>query len=167
MKRQLRQLVFWVSFAQHTAARSGYFNMKTKGKQRGDNMKFQTPQVNLYVESLEVSKRFYENLGFKVTFTAEVEHRAVHHELVLDGFILGIATRDSGREIHGLNTGKNSGCEIVLWTDHVNEAIQYLVENGAKMLSEPHDFLDGKLRSGWVLDPDDNPIQIVSRNEKN
>jgi hypothetical protein len=35
------------------------------------------------------------------------------------------------------------------------------MEKGAMLLSEPHDFLDHRLRVGWVQDPDGNPIQIV------
>ncbi|KRW91076.1 Predicted lactoylglutathione lyase [Alicyclobacillus hesperidum] len=126
-------------------------------------MKFYSPQINLYVECLEVSREFYEKLGFEVNFTAEIAGQAVHHELILDGWNLGIATKESAREVHGLSPGKNSGCEIVFWTDDTDAAVQYLVEHGATMLSEPHDFLDDELRVGWVQDPDGNPIQIVSR----
>ena len=128
-------------------------------------MEFKTPQINLYVENLEASREFYEKLGFKLHFTAEIEDKAVHHELLLDGFTLGIATMESAREVHGLAPGKNSGCEIVLWTEDTDLAIQYLLENGATMLSKPHDFLD-HLRSGWVQDPDGNPIQIVCKRKK-
>ncbi|WP_442599894.1 VOC family protein [Neobacillus sp. D3-1R] len=129
-------------------------------------MEFRTPQINLYVENLEVSKQFYEKLGFKLSFTAEIEGKEVHHELLLDGFNLGIATKDSLKEVHGVTPGKNAGCEIVLWTDDTDLAIQYLVENGATLVSEPHDFLDNKLRSAWVQDPDGNPIQIVCKRKE-
>lgn len=124
-------------------------------------MKFSSPQVNLYVDDLDGSRTFYEKLGFELKFTAEIEGKEAHHELRLDGFTLGIATKESTKQVHGLNPGKNSGSEMVLWTEDTDLAIQFLVENGATMLSEPHDFLD-KLRSGWVQDPDGNPIQIVS-----
>lgn len=126
-------------------------------------MEFRTPQVNLYVEDLEVSRRFYEKLGFQISFTAEIAGKLVHQELLLDGFHLGIATKESTNRMHGLRPGTNSGCEIVLWTDDTDAAIQYLLDNGAVILSEPHDFLDGRLRAGWVRDPDGNPIQIVCR----
>lgn len=129
-------------------------------------MKFETPQVNLYVEDLELSRKFYELIGFRVNFTAEIDGKAVHHEMVLDGFTLGVATRESARKDHGLNPGKNSGSEIVLWTEDTDEAVRFLLEGGASMLSEPHDFLNGKLRVGWVADPDGNPIQVVSKNVK-
>lgn len=126
-------------------------------------MKFQTPQINMYVENLETSKKFYEELGFELTFTAEIEGKPVHHELMLEGFKLGVATKESTLEIHGIKPGSNSGCEIVFWTEDTDSAIQYLLERGAKLLSKPHDFLDNKLRSGWVGDPDGNPIQIVCK----
>ncbi|RDI41098.1 VOC family protein [Falsibacillus pallidus] len=126
-------------------------------------MYFNSLQINLYVENLVKSKEFYEKLGFTQTFVAEIEGKPVHYELQLDGFKLGIATKDSTKEIHGLNPGENMGCEIVVWTEDTDSAIQYLIEWGTVMLSEPHDFLEGKLRAGWVQDPDGNPIQIVCK----
>lgn len=128
-------------------------------------MKFKNPHIIYYVESLDVSKNFYEKLGFKLNFTADIGGKAVHHELVLDGFNLGIATKDSAKEEHGLNPGINSGCELVLWVEDTDLAIEYLMENGATLLSNPHDFLDNKLRSGWVRDIDGNPIQLVCKKQ--
>ncbi|EST10811.1 VOC family protein [Sporolactobacillus laevolacticus] len=126
-------------------------------------MEFKAPQINLYVDDLEASRAFYEHLGFKVNFTAEIDGNAVHHELLLDGFTLGIATKESTKEIHGLTPGKNSGSELVFWVKNTDTAIHYLMEKGAALLSEPHDFLDHRLRAGWVQDPDGNPIQIVCK----
>lgn len=128
-------------------------------------MNFKSPQINLYVNNLEKSKVFYQQLGFTQTFAAEIDGITVHCELVLDGFKLGIATKESTKEIHGLTPGENMGCEIVVWTEDADSAIKYLIENGATMLSEPHNFLND-LRSGWVQDPDGNPIQIVCKRKK-
>lgn len=80
----------------------------------------------------------------------------------MDRFNLGIATKESAQEVHGLMPGKNRGCEIVLWTEDTDLAIQYLIENGATQLSAPHDFLKD-LRAGWVQDLDGNPIQVVCK----
>ncbi len=129
-------------------------------------MKFETPQINLYVDDLEVSRKFYEKIGFNITFTAEIRGKPVHHEMILDGFKLGIATKESARLDHGLKPGKNSGSEVVLWTSDTDDAMKFLIDNGAKILSEAHDFLEDRLRVGWVQDPDGNPIQIVSKNEE-
>ncbi|MCL1631994.1 VOC family protein [Sporolactobacillus sp. CPB3-1] len=126
-------------------------------------MNFHSPQINLYVEDLAKSKAFYESLGFKTTFTAEIDGLAVHHELVLEGFTLGIATKESAVDIHGLAPGGNSGCELVFWVDDADRAVTFLIEKGAKRLSEPHDFLNHRLRAGWIKDPDGNPIQLVCK----
>ncbi|MDQ0973785.1 glyoxylase I family protein [Neobacillus niacini] len=128
-------------------------------------MNFKSPQINLYVDNIEKSKGFYQKLGFTQTFVAEIDGKPVHYELILDGFKLGIATKKSTKEIHGLNPGKNMGCEIVVWTEDTDSAIQYLIANGATILSNPHNFLND-LRSGWVQDPDGNPIQIVCKRKK-
>ncbi|WP_188456463.1 VOC family protein [Virgibacillus oceani] len=127
-------------------------------------MRFMTPQINLYVDNLELSRKFYEKLGFELQFTAEIGGKATHHELVLDGFVVGLATKESLKEVHGLNPGKNEGCEIVLWTEDTDLAIQYLSENGVTVVSQPHDFLN--LRAGYVQDPDGNPIHIVCKREE-
>ena len=125
-------------------------------------MEFKSPQINLYVTDLTRSRAFYEKLGFKLTFTAEIEGEAVHHELVLDGFKLGVASKTSANKVHGLTPGTNTGSEIALWTEDTDLALQYVLENGGTLLSEAHDFLTD-LRSGWVYDPDGNPIQLVCR----
>ncbi|WP_409294909.1 VOC family protein [Peribacillus sp. SCS-26] len=127
-------------------------------------MKFSTPQVNLYVEDLEKSRAFYERLGFEHRFTAEIGGKETHHEFVLDGFTLGIATKESARDVHGLSPGKNEGCEIVLWTEDSDAAIEFLAEHGVTILSEPADFLN--LRAGYIQDPDGNPIHIVCKRLK-
>lgn len=125
-------------------------------------IKFRKPQVNLYVENLTRSREFYEKIGFVVKFTANIGGMPVHHEMLLDNFILGIASKDSARSEHGLNPGENKGSELVLWTDDTDLSTEFLVKEGAKILSPSHDFLDGKLRVAWVQDPDGNPIQIVT-----
>lgn len=125
---------------------------------------FHSPQINLYVEDLDVSKKFYSKLGFAVTFEAIIEETVTHYEMKLDGFNLGIATKKSAKDVHGLNPGKNSGSELVLWVEDTDKAYDYLINLGGKGSSEPHDFL-GHLRSAWVEDPDGNPIQIVSKTD--
>ncbi|WP_312094361.1 VOC family protein [Niallia sp.] len=125
-------------------------------------MNFKSPQIILYVHDLEKSKEFYQKLGFTQNFVAEIDGKPVHYELLLDGFNLGIATKESAHEVHGLTPGKNMGCEIVLWTEDTDSAIQYIIENGATLMSEPHNFFKD-LRAGWVQDLDGNPIQIVCK----
>jgi predicted enzyme related to lactoylglutathione lyase len=51
----------------------------------------------------------------------------------------------------------------VLWTDNTDAAVGALTAKGALLLVPTHDFLDGRLRSAWIADPDGNPIQLVQQ----
>jgi predicted enzyme related to lactoylglutathione lyase len=125
---------------------------------------FKAPMINLYSRDLSRAVAFYSELGFVETFRTPVSGEPVHIELTLDGFTLGIATMEAAKEQHGLRPGgEGRGIEIVLWTDDADAAVNALVAKGAPLLSPAHDFLDGKLRSGWIADPDGNPIQLVQR----
>ncbi|WP_158318881.1 hypothetical protein [Robertmurraya kyonggiensis] len=48
-------------------------------------------------------KLWREKLGFAQTFAAEIDGEPVHYELVLDGFKVGIATKESTKKVHGLS----------------------------------------------------------------
>ena len=125
---------------------------------------FSKPQINLYSLDLTRAAAFYSSIGFEERFRTPPTGQPDHVELVLDGFTLGIATVEAARSHHGLEPGATGrSIEVVLWTDDADGAMQALVEKGAVILSPAHDFLGGKLRSGWVSDPDGNPIQLVQR----
>lgn len=126
---------------------------------------FRDPSVNLYVRDVESSARFYEALfGFRETFRTPKTGAAIHVELRLQSFVLGLAAADAARQMHGVVKGEGPSGEVCLWTDDVDAAWSRALESGATPLSQPHDFLDGALRAGWVCDPDGNPIQLVQRN---
>ena len=125
---------------------------------------FASPQINLYSRDLPRALAFYEALGFVETFRTPKTGAPAHVELALDGFKLGVATFDAAAADHGLDPQADGrGVEIVLWTDDVDAAAVALGAAGAPIVSPPHDFLDGRLRSAWVADPDGNPIQLVQR----
>jgi predicted enzyme related to lactoylglutathione lyase len=116
--------------------------------------------INLYSRDLSQAAAFYSELGFVETFRSPASGEPVPMELTLDGFALGIATKEQ----HNLRPGgEGYWIEIVLWTDDTDAAVNALVVKGAPLFSPAHDFLDGKLRSAWVADPDGNPIQLVQR----
>jgi hypothetical protein len=52
---------------------------------------------------------------------------------------------------------------VVLWADDVDAAYADLVARGVPGISAPHTFLDGRLRAAWVMDPDGNPVEIVTQ----
>lgn len=125
---------------------------------------FRSPMINVYARDLPRSQAFYELLGFQESFRTPATGDAIHVELKLDGFTLGIATVQSAEQGHGLMTGgEGRWIEIVLWTDDADGEVGRLAAAGAPLLSPPHDWLDGRLRLAWIADPDGNPIQIVQR----
>ena len=116
--------------------------------------------------------RFYRDLfGFTETFRTPREGEPIHVELRLGGLILGVASVESARRIHGLDLGNGlpreevvvwPRGEVVVWTDDVDQAFKSVTAQGGRPLSQPHDFLTD-LRAAWVADPDGNPVQIVTR----
>ena len=123
---------------------------------------FRDPQINLYVADIEASLRFYRDLlGFLETFRTPRDGAPIHVEMRLGGLILGVATMESVRSIHGLNPGEGQPRgEVVVWTDDVDRAFASMTAQGARTLSQPHNFL-ANLRAAWVADPDGNPVQLV------
>lgn len=120
--------------------------------------------INLYSRDVPRALAFYIGLGFVETFRTPAMGEPGHVELTLDAFTLGIATLEAAQAHHGLAPkGEGRWIEIVLWTDDADASVAMLAEAGVQVLSPPHDFLDGRLRSAWVADPDGNPIQLVQR----
>jgi catechol 2,3-dioxygenase-like lactoylglutathione lyase family enzyme len=127
---------------------------------------FSAPMINLYSRDLARAVTFYSGLGFVESFRTPASGEPIHVELTKDGFTLGIATLEAAKREHGLRPeGEGRWIEIVLWTDDTNAAVNVLIAKGAPLLSPAHDFLDGKLRSAWIADPDGNPIQLVQRRQ--
>lgn len=129
---------------------------------------FFSPQINYYVTDVEAAARFYRVLlDFTETFRTPKNGTPEHIELRLGDLTLGVASIDSLSGVHGVTvgTGGPARAELVLWTADVDEAFAGLAEQGATVLSPPHDFLDGALRSAWVADPEGNPVQLVMRHK--
>lgn len=129
-------------------------------------IKFTDPAINYYVDDVETAVRFYtEYFGFVETFRTPKTGKPDHVEVKLGGLILGLASKDAGMRMHNLPLGPGGfpRVEVVIWTDDVDAAYAMLIEKGVPSVSAPHNFL-GMLRAAWVMDPDGNPVEIVSRN---
>ena len=125
---------------------------------------FRTPMINIYSHDFLRLASFYERLGFRETFRTPHEGAAIHVEVSLDDFTIGIASVDAAAADHGLSPELDGRpVEIVLWTDDVDGDHRRLTADRVPSLSPPHDFLGGALRAAWVADPDGNPIQLVQR----
>jgi len=129
------------------------------------NIRFTDPAINYYVEDVEISVRFYiEYFGFVETFRTPKQGKPIHVEVRLGPLVLGLASKEAGQTVHGLPLGPPGfpRAELVVWTDNVDKAYTMLLEKGVPSVSAPHDFLSS-LRAAWVMDPDGNPVEIVSR----
>ncbi len=123
------------------------------------------PAVNYYVEDVEVAVRFYVgHFGFVETFRTPKQGKPDHVEVKSGTLTLGLASKEAGKTVHGLPLGSGGypRVELVVWTEDVDAAYADLTGKGVPAVSPPHNFL-GSLRSAWVMDPDGNPVEIVSR----
>lgn len=125
------------------------------------SLMFSSAQVILFSEDLERTVGFYVGLGFTETFRVPATGEAIHVDLALDGYKLGIASAASVRDDHGLDpVTRGQRAAVVLWTEDVRAAHAELVAGGAPELKPPHEWL-GRLLISWIADPDGNPIQLV------
>lgn len=133
-------------------------------KKKNENFTFYDPQVNLYVQDVETSIKFYSTyFGFKESFRTPKTGKPDHVELLLGRLNLGIASIESAKRMHGIDVGgDHPKGEVVLWTDNVDAVYEYLLENNVQGISRPHTFLD-TIRSAWIADPDNNLLQLVSK----
>lgn len=122
-------------------------------------------QINLYVDDIQPSLKFYQDLlGFTKTFRTPEQGPPAHVELRLGEFTLGLATIESLRSVHGVaaSTDGPARAEVVVWADDVDAEVTRLSARGVRVLSPPHDF-GPSVRAAWVADPAGNPLQIVMR----
>jgi len=122
---------------------------------------FRTPQVVLFSDDVVRAAAFYSGLGFVETFRVPTEGVPIHVDLELDGYKLGIASVDSVRDDHGLDSvPRGQRAAVILWTDDVDSAFERLTARGAPALGRPGEWL-GRLRIAWIADPDGHPVQLV------
>ena len=119
-------------------------------------------QVNMYADDVEPGVSFYAALGFEETYRYAPAGEPLHVELRNDGLTIGIASVRAARDEHGLDVSREGGAmEIVLWCEDVDATFAQALAAGATVMREPHDFQDGRLRVGWVMDPLGNPLELV------
>jgi predicted enzyme related to lactoylglutathione lyase len=119
-------------------------------------------QVNMYADDVEPGVAFYAALGLEETYRYAPAGEPLHVELRGGGLTIGIASVRAAREEHGLEVSQEGAAmELVLWWDDVDAAYARALAAGATAMREPHDFQDGRLRVGWVMDPLGNPLELV------
>jgi uncharacterized glyoxalase superfamily protein PhnB len=121
-------------------------------------------QVNMYADDVEPGVTFYAALGFEEAYRYAPAGEPLHVELRHGGLTIGIASVRAAREEHGLEVSQEGAAmELVLWYDDVDAAYARALAVGATAMREPHDFQEGRLRVGWVMDPLGNPLELVQK----
>ena len=130
----------------------------------GVRPEFRGHLVNLYCEEIDRSLAFYRDLlGFAETFRTPKQGPPEHVEMKLGALYLGVSTLEALRSHHGLSGGGGPPrAELVLWVNDADSAHAWATAKGVRSRSVPHDFAE-RLRSGWIEDPDGNPVQLVAR----
>jgi catechol 2,3-dioxygenase-like lactoylglutathione lyase family enzyme len=121
-------------------------------------------QINMIVEDVEPCVSFYTALGFEETYRTPADGAAAHVEVRTLGLTLGVSSAAAAREGHGLDvSGAGNAVQVCLWCEDVDAAFATMLQAGARVVREPHDFQDGRLRNGWVLDPANNLLEVVQQ----
>lgn len=119
-------------------------------------MKLGAFSVSLSVKDLEISKQFYENLGFSV-FAGEKER----NYLIMknEGTIIGLFQGMFENNILTFNPGWDDNASKLEQFDDVREIQKVLKQKGVALLSEADESSTGPA-SFMFLDPDGNTILI-------
>ncbi len=125
---------------------------------------FSNFQINMIVEDVEPCVSFYKAIGFEETYRTPTEGAAEHIEVRALGLTLGIGSIAAARDVHGLDvSGVGNAVRVCLWCHDVDAAFARMLQAGARAVRESHDFQGGRLRTGWVLDPANNMVEVVQR----
>jgi predicted lactoylglutathione lyase len=119
-------------------------------------MKLGAFSVSLSVKDIQVSKEFYEVLGFKV-FAGDIEKNYVimKNENTLIGLFQGMFENN----ILTFNPGWDTNANTLENFDDVRKIQRKLKEKGIKLVNEADENSSGPA-SFLVLDPDGNPILV-------
>jgi uncharacterized glyoxalase superfamily protein PhnB len=125
---------------------------------------FLTFQIHMFVEDVEPCVSFYTAIGFEETYRTPAEGAAAHVEVRALGLTLGISSVAAARDVHGLHVaGEGNAMGVLLWCDDVDATFESMLQAGARAVQEPHDFQNGRLRTGWVLDPAGHLVEVVQQ----
>lgn len=118
-------------------------------------------QVNLYCDDVERCVAFYAALGLREAFRATVDDAPAHVEVQAPGFRVGLTAASALREL-GLDASpRGASAELVLWCDDVDATFALACDAGGERLVAPTASPDGRLRYGWLRDPDGHTLKLV------
>ena len=124
--------------------------------QRMNEMKLGAFSVSLNVKNLEVSKRFYEHLGFKIFGgSMEQNYLIMKNEHTLIGIFQGMFEGN----ILTFNPGWDDAAQNIDSFDDVRDIQRQLKSKGVTLLSEANEQTKGPA-SLMLKDPDGNMIYV-------
>jgi catechol 2,3-dioxygenase-like lactoylglutathione lyase family enzyme len=119
--------------------------------------------VVLFTRDIERAVAFYTAVGFTEAFRTPSQGPAIHVDVVLDDYRIGLATEASTRDDHRLEpVARGQRAAVILWTDDTEAAFRLLQELGGRPVRPPYPWLD-HLLIAWVEDPDGHLVQVVQR----
>jgi catechol-2,3-dioxygenase len=127
-----------------------------RNKEKENNMKLGAFSVSLSVKDINVSKEFYENLGFKV-FAGDMEKKylIMKNENSLIGLFQGMFEGN----ILTFNPGWDENAKNIEKFEDVREIQKHLKNKNIKLTTEADENTSGPA-SLMVTDPDGNVILI-------
>jgi catechol 2,3-dioxygenase-like lactoylglutathione lyase family enzyme len=121
-------------------------------------------QINLFCDDVEKAAQFYAALGFPVVFRAPRAGTAEHIEVEAAGTRIGLTSANAANRIAGLGVvaPAAASAELVFWCHDVDLMYEAAVNAGAAELAAPRDSPDGRIRYGWVRDPQSHQLKFVA-----
>lgn len=125
---------------------------------------FTAVQVNLFCDDVELVAGFFRALGFAEVFRTPAEGHPEHLEVDAAGTRIGLTSAGAANRIARLGVGaqRHASTEVVLWCADVDAAFTAAIDAGGSAVSPPQDSPDGRLRYGWVRDPEGHQVKFVS-----
>lgn len=122
-------------------------------------------QVNLFCEEPEACLRFYEALGGTEAFRTPREGEPEHLEVEFAGVRIGLTNATVANAIAalGVSPGAAPAAEIALWVDDVEAYFDRALAAGGSAVTPPMDSPDGRLRYGWLRDPEGHQLKLIQQ----
>lgn len=127
-------------------------------------MKFQYIYTRLYVKDCKTCYQFYHDLlGLEATFTSEIDS---YVELTDGKVKLTLLNQDRIKDYLGTKTDfsfaqQSDRIALSFQVDNLEQACQYLKEQGVEIISPPWNVLDWGMKLALIRDPEGNLIELA------
>jgi catechol 2,3-dioxygenase-like lactoylglutathione lyase family enzyme len=122
-------------------------------------------QVNLFCDDLEACLAFYKGIGLPEVFRAPEGGPAEHIEVEAADTRIGLTSARVANDLVQLGVAASAppAAEVVFWCEDADRLYAQALRAGGTVLVAPMDSPDGRLRYGWVKDPDGHQVKFVQK----